>query len=210
MAKKNDGSKESKETFEVEQSEPQQDVSPDYLIVMERQPQTLYPVAADKSIFVTAEHPGMAEDDITAAMLPISWETPGQARGRGRKQAQSQEEQMETITVRGSIGTARGFVEKCRRQITDFRLSVFETIEDKKKKVGSIRKYDSKNHGDNRSNREVYEHILTATQPLESLGERSFWDVVEGFLDSVAGRESDVAEDFDDLKKELPQLVSNT
>jgi len=205
MAQENDSSKGSKKTFDVEQSEPKQDVSLDYLIVMERQPQTLYPVAADKSIFVTAEHPGMAEDDITAAMLPISWETPGQARGRGRKQAQSQEEQMETITVRGSIGTARGFVEKCRRQITDFRLPVME----KEGKV-KIRKYNSKNRGDNRSNREVYEHILTATQSLESLGERSFWDVVEGFLDSVAGRESDVAEDFDDLKKELPQLVSNT
>ena len=205
MAQENDSSKGSKKTFDVEQSEPKQDVSLDYLIVMERQPQTLYPVAADKSIFVTAEHPGMAEDDITAAMLPISWETPGQARGRGRKQDQSQEEQMETITVRGSIGTARGFVEKCRRQITDFRLPVME-----KKGEVKVRKYDSKRGGDNRSNREVYEHILTATQPLESLGERSFWDVVEGFLDSVAGRESDVAEDFDDLKKELPQLVSDT
>ena len=83
MAQENDSSKGSKKTFDVEQSEPKQDVSPDYLIVMERQPQTLYPVAADKSIFITAEHPGMAEDDITAAMLPISWDTPGQARGRG-------------------------------------------------------------------------------------------------------------------------------
>jgi len=194
-----------KEDQQKEKSEPKQDVAPDYLIVMERRPQTLYPIASDRSVFITAVHPGMAEDDITAAMLPISWQTSGQARGRGRKQDQSQGEQAETITVRGSIGAARAFVEKCRHQITDFRLPVIE-----KEDEVSVRKYDSKNRGDNRSNREVYEGILQSTQAVESLGERSFWDVVEGFLDSVAGRESDAAEDFGDLKKELPQLVSDT
>ena len=54
MSKEKDESKETKETFEVEPSESKQDVSPDYLVVMERQPQTLYPVASDKSIFITA------------------------------------------------------------------------------------------------------------------------------------------------------------
>jgi len=188
-----------KEEQQEEQSKPKQDVSPDYLVVMERRPQTLYPVASDKSIFITAVHPGMAEDDITAAMLPMSWQTPGRTRRRG--QAQTQEE---TITVKGSVGTARAFVEKCRRQIIDFRLSVMEKDGEVK-----VRKYDPENGGDNRSNREVYEGILQSTQPIESLGGRSLWDVVEGFLDSVAGRGTDVAEDFDDLKKELPQLVSD-
>jgi len=200
MGKENDSFKLEEEEQKEEQSELKQDVSPDYLIVMERRPQTIYPIASDKSVYVTAQHPGLAEDDITAAMLPISWQTPA---GRGRGKAQPQEEQTETLTVRGSVGTARAFVEKCRHQITDFRLPVEEKGEAK------IRKYDSKNRGDNRSNREVYESLLWMTKPLKSLGERSFWDVVEGFLDSVAGRESDTAEDFDDLKKELPQLVSD-
>jgi len=191
-----------KEEQQEEQSEPKQDVSPDYLVVMEHRPQTLYPVASDKSIFITAVHPGMAEDDITAAMLPISWQTPGRA--RGRRQAQTQEARAEAITIKGSVGTARAFVEKCRHQITDFRLPVMEKDGEVK-----VRKYDPKNGGDNRSNREVYEGILQSTQPIESLGNQSLWDVVEGFLDSVAGRGTDAAEDFDDLKKELPQLVSD-
>ena len=187
---------------EEEQSVPKQDVSPDYLIVMERRPQTLYPVASDRSIFITAVHPGLAEDDITSALMGVSWQTPGQSR-RGER-GQPQGEQLETITVHGSVGTARGFVEKCLRQITDFRLPVLE-----KKGVAGIRKHDPKNGGENRSNREIYEHMLTATQPLKSLNDRSWWDVIEGFLDSVAGRGTEVAEDFDDLKKELPQLVSD-
>ena len=201
MAKEND-SFDLEEEQKEEQSQPKQDVSPDYLIVMEHRPQTLYPVASDKSIFITAVHPGMAEDDVTAALMGVSWQTPGQ--GKRGERGQPQGEQSETITVHGSVGTARGFVEKCRRQITDFHLSVLEK-DDKVK----VRKHDSKNGGDNRSNREVYESLLWMTKPIESLGGRSFWDVVEGFLDSVAGRETDVAEDFDDLKKELPQLVSD-
>jgi len=204
MAKEND-SFDLEEEQKEEQSQPKQDVSPDYLVVMEHRPQTLYPVVSNESIFITAVHPGMAEDDVTAALMGVSWQTPGQGRrGKRGERGQPQGEQLETITVHGSVGTARGFVEKCRRQITDFRLPVME-----KKGEVKVRKYDSKNGGDNRSNREVYEHILTATQPIESLEERSFWDVVEGFLDSVAGRETDTAEDFDDLKKELPQLVSD-
>ncbi len=200
MAKENNNTEEQQE----EQSEPKLDISPDYLIVMERRPQTLYPVASDRSIFITAEHPGMAEDDITAAMMPLSFQTAGKAQRRGR--TQPQEEQMETMTVQGSIGTARAFVEKCRHQIIDFRLPIRETVDGDT----VIRKYDSKNRGDNRSNREVYESILGMVEPIASLEGRSFWDVVEGFLDLVAGRETDVAEDFDDLKKELPQLVSDS
>ena len=195
MAKEKDTTKE-----QQEQSDPKQDISPDYLIVMERRPQTLYPVASNKSIFITAVHPGMAEDDITAAMLPISWNAPG--RTRGRKRNQPQEEETE-VMMHSAARPAYAFVEKCRYQITDFRLSIEE---DGKIKV---RKYDSKNRGDNRSNREVYESILWMTKSIKSLGDMSWWDVVEGFLDSVAGRETDTAEDFDDLKKELPQLVSD-
>ena len=169
---------------------------------MERRPQTLYPIASDKSVFITAVHPGVAEDDVTAATMPISWDTPGRTR---RQRGQPQEEQLETITVRGSVGTARAFVMKCLRQITDFRLPVEERNGEVK-----IRKHDPRNNGDNRGNLEVYEHILTSVEPLDILAERTFWDVVEGFLDSVAGRGGDVAEDFEDLKKELPQLVSDT
>jgi len=198
MDQENNSSEGSKESFEVEQ----QDVSPDYLIVMERRPQTLYPVASDKSIFITAVHPGMAEDDITAAMMGISWQAPG--RDRHGKRGQPQGEQSEAITMYGKTGAARGFVEKCYRQITDFRLLAME----ENGEVG-VRKYEPKNDGNNRSNREVYESILRMTEPVESLDGQSIWDVVEGFLDSVAGRETDTAEDFDDLKKELPQLVSD-
>ena len=202
MAQENNNSEDSKKAFEVEQSEPKQGVSHDYLIVMERRPQTLYPIASDKSVFITAVHPGMAEDDITAAMLGISWQSPG--RGKRSKRGQPQGEQSEAITMYGKTGAARGFVEKCYRQITDFRLLVQEENGEE-----GIRKYEPKNDGNNRSNREVYESILMSTQPIKSLGDQSYWDVVEGFLDSVAGRETDTAEDFDELKKDLPQLVSD-
>ena len=61
---------------------------------MERRPQTLHPIPSvdgglDESFFITAQHPGMAEDDIDAAALGMQLKTSGpRRRGKRRKRGE--------------------------------------------------------------------------------------------------------------------------
>lgn len=163
-----------------------EDVSESYVLSMRTPQATLNLSESDPSKhYITAKHPGVNEDDIWATAVPLSMQAPA-----GQNRAE-----MGNVTVTGNVSAAKGFIAKCVYQIVDYAIGVEELDGTVK-----VRRWDSANGGDNGVNREVYTQFLQAEHR----------DLVEGFLDMVAGRDTDAQRDFEELKKERPQLLNTS
>lgn len=92
--------------------------------------------------------------------------------------------------VKGQVHFNPGayFLAKCRYQIMDFALPLVP----KGKTAQVLMRYDSANGGANKSNQEVYEAILYS--PKQGLRE-----MIEDYLDAVAGREAGADYEWDAL-----------
>jgi len=183
----------SKKEDEQEISEPQ-DASPSYLVVMDQVEQTLYLPETNEEAYIRARDPGMHEDQIAAAQMPLTMKG-----GRLRAQKKNRGE-IEDVVVTGNVAAASAFVAKCIYQITDYRLPVL--------KEGKVawRRFNPSNDGDNHENRQLYVRMLAPPKP----GEPPVADLIESFLDYVAGRGTPAQEDFEALLVEHPQLLATS
>lgn len=171
---------------EKEQQPETEDVSEGYVLSMGVPRKTLHLLDfRPEPGFIIAVHPGIHEDDIWAAGVPLTMQAPA-----GGKRAQ-----VGNVMVTGNISAAKGFVAKCVYQIVDYSIPVQEL--DGRKRT---RRWDSGNKGDNDANREVYAQLLQAP----------FRDIIEGFLDMMAGRDTETQHDFEELKNVQPQLLSTS
>lgn len=131
--------------------------------------------------YVTAKPAGIGNDDIIARGTDIRF---GDTKG----------------TSGGSMFLRPGaaFVGKCIVQITDFAIPVAD--EDGKHQT---MRYKSENNGDNYHNRRLYERLLTKEAA-------EIRHLLEGFLDSIDGRDTDAQTDFDDAKNAQPLLLTTS
>lgn len=184
------------------------EVSPSYMIVLGQRELTLrfpqFDFASD--IYVRARPTLLEEDDIAQAALSVRWDqkpVPAgnrkarRARGERGKQ-QSQPEDTETLKMQAAISPGGAFVAKCLAQVTDYRFPVLE----RKASKPTYRTYNDRNRGDNEDNREIYEHLL---QP----GAESFRELIEQFLDYVAGRGTEAQEEFEAFLAEQPRVLAD-
>lgn len=191
-----------------ERDETPTEVSPSYMIVLGQREMTLrfpqFDFASD--IYLRARPTLLEEDDIAQAAMAVQWEqkpVPSgsrkarRARGeRGKKQEQPEE--VETLKMQAAISPGSAFVAKCLVQITDYRFPVVERGASKP----TFRTYNDRNHGDNDDNREIYEHLL---QP----GAHAFRELIEQFLDYVAGRGTEAQQEFEAFLVEQPRVVAD-
>lgn len=174
------------EQTEEQKQDELQDVSESYVVSMKVAQATLnLPSPPSEKLFVTAVHPGIHEDDISAAAVPLSYNAG----------AESNQARIGGIVVSGGVAPAKGFVAKCTYQIVDYAIAVQELNGDER-----VRRWDSSKGGDNETNRQMYVQLLQAP----------FRDMIEGFLDMMAGRDTDAALDFEELKNAQPQLLTTS
>lgn len=191
-----------------ERDETPTEVSPSYMIVLGQRELTLRFPQFDftSEVYVRARPTLLEEDDIAQAAMAVRWEqkpTPAgsrkarRARGeRGKKQ--DQPEEVETLKMQAAISPGSAFVAKCLAQITDYRIPVLE----KGASRSTFRTYNDRNRGDNDDNREIYEFLL---QP----GADSFREMIEQFLDYVAGRGTEAQEEFEAFLAEQPRVLAD-
>ena len=170
---------ENEATYEVE---PPQEVSEPYLVAMYEDDAIYVFPGGDERYFFTAKHPGLDEDRIKAAMAP------GAALRRVGKGNEMDAD------IRMVQSTEAGFVEKCIRQITNYRFMAAER-DDK----GNVRKVErefrpgARGSGDTEFNRETYTAWLKSKLRSE----------MEEVLDRVACRTDDAQEDMTALGEGL-------
>ena len=152
----------------------------DFVLSLEDEPQVLrihdFAPRNDPKYFISARHPGLNEDKVLRA--GGGWVTPI---NRQAQRTQEVEQRLEQTP-----GAA--FLAKCRYQIEDFLLPMGPGKPD----VG----FDPSKGGWGERNQEVYRSILKQTGKGGRLG---LLEIVEGFLDFVAGRETMLAETYADL-----------
>jgi len=175
----------SKAKKDEEKKQVPKDVSESYVVSMGVPTETLNIPDIDGA-FITAAHAGIHEDEIGAAAVPLSMK---------RASDGKEHEQIGGMTLTGNLAPAKGFVAKCIYQITDFSVRVEELNGQIR-----VRRWDSSKAGDNKANRELYVQLLQAP----------FRNTIEGFLDMMAGRDTEAQKDFEELKKEQPQLLSTS
>lgn len=191
-----------------ERDETPTEINPQYMIVLGQRELTLrfpqFDFASD--VYVRARPTLLEEDDIAQAAFAVQWDQkaagPGnrkarRARGERGKQ-QSQPEEVETLHMKAAISPGGAFVAKCLAQITDYRIPVLE----KGSSRPTFRTYSDRNRGDNDDNREIYEFLL---QP----GAESYRELIEQFLDYVAGRGTEAQEEFEAFLAEQPRVLAD-
>jgi len=129
--------------------------------------------------FITARHPGIEEDEIAAAFFDFG----------------GLQETDEAQVLTGDVYRIGGYLKKCVVQITAFCLPVTGINGDERQQV-----WDPKNGGDNEDNRTIYLRLL---DPALKVGpdEEALGDMLQGFLDAVAGRGTEIAEKHEEQKK---------
>jgi hypothetical protein len=157
-----------------------EDVTPEYLVIMYEEDATWEFPGSGGKYFITAKHPGLAQDKIRSAMAP----------GGSVRQTKQGTESSLTLATQ----TEAGFVEKCVWQITDYRFlarvkdeSGRISVEERAYRTGSA------GNGDTKHNRESYTAWLRTP----------FRDEIEAFLDRLGARSAGVEEDLADLGEGL-------
>lgn len=184
------------------------EVSPSYMIVLGQREQTLrfpqFDFATD--VYVRARPTLLEEDDIAQAAMSVRWEQKAVAggnrkarRARGdRSKKQEQPTEAETLRMQAAISPGSAFVAKCLAQITDYRFPVVERGSSKP----TMREFNDRNRGDNDDNREIYENLL---QP----GAEPYRELIEQFLDYVAGRGTEAQEEFEAFLVAQPRVLAD-
>lgn len=137
---------------------------------------------ASPESFIEAKGTGIKEDQVTAAAAHINISGGGSGGNRAARRKNKRE-------GRGGddvLATPRpfhGFIAKCRVQITGFKLVA---------KMGSTGQIVTREFGDATQNDEIFVSWL---QP----GNERMKDLVEGFLDKLAGRDTPTQKDFEAL-----------
>jgi len=147
-------------------------LSEDLLVALDKRVATLRFAGYD-GMFVEAEEPGVKEGEIHRAAMGV------QARG-GRNAKDTDD-----IEVSIGMNPYAAFIAKCECQIVDFCLPCATG------EATTSKRFEPKNNGRNRSNTEVYQGLQRTHGVKEA---------IEGFLDEVAGRDTDSAADFEALK----------
>jgi hypothetical protein len=200
------------DTQEGAQAEPQErpHVSIGFVVPLYDEPETMHlPGSDDGTYFITAQRCSLKDED-KIAQAGYKMAASGQKVKRGQ-----------AVDIVGALAPGEVFFEKCTRQITDFCLPVRVKDNRTGKVSNQDMRYNAANRGDNSDNRKVYEFMadeririktetLTEKQALaladsdedEPL-DVSLRDVVEGFLDTVHGRDTDAREDFSRLGNAL-------
>lgn len=142
------------------------------------------PTAAADS-FVQARATGVREDDIIAESS--HYELKGMAGGNREARRAARKGKDVQAQVVGTVSPQRAFLAKCRVQITDYRLKAREPQEQGGRVI--TRTYNAQNPG---ANDEIYASWLLP-------GNERMRDLVEGYLDHVAGRGTPAEEDFEAL-----------
>lgn len=185
------------------------EVSPSYMIVLGQRELTLrfpqFDFASD--IYLRARPTLLEEDDIAQAALSVRWDQkPVQAGNRKARRARGERgkkkgepEEPEVLKMQAAISPGGAFVAKCLAQVTDYRIPVLEKGASKP----TCRAYNDRNHGDNDENREIYEYLL---QP----GAESYRDLIEQFLDYVAGRGNEAQAEFEAFLAEQPRVLADS
>ena len=193
----------SPDPLDVETCEPAE-VSPAYMIVLDQREETLrFPqFNYDRSFYVRARPTLLEEDRVAQEALSLRWEQAAPAGGnRSQRRAQGQRGKQtpgtdEPLLMQAAISPNRAFVAKCVAQVTDFRLPILE----RGATQPTVRTFNERREGDNESNREIYEYLLQR-------GATPFRQLIEQFLDFVAGRETDAQADFEAFLAAHPQLL---
>ena len=126
----------------------------------------------DSKYYISAQHPFDKEDKIRNKTMQFAMS--------GKKEAD-----IEGSHITGNVCAAAAFVEKCICQITGFKIPA-------KNENGNIVdiEYNPASRGDNRENKRVYTTLLASP----------FMQIVDGFLDTVAGRDTASSEMWNELK----------
>lgn len=181
-------------------SEESTNVNPSYMFVIGQKELTLHfpQFDYDPKVYVRAKPTLLEEDDIAQAAFALQWEQKAmpanrQERRQARKKGISGEE---ALQMKASLSPGYAFVAKCIAQITDYQLPVREAG----REDVQYRTYNGRNNGDNEANKEIYKNLL---QP----GAEAFRDLIEQFLDYVAGRGTEAQEDFEAFLAEQPRVL---
>jgi len=189
-------------------------VSVGFVIAMMDEEETLVWPGTDGTYYITAKRCGVKDEDAIAntAMQLI---LPNRSSARGQE-----------VEMVGSVAAGMAFVEKCVRQITAFRIPVKMRDHATGQVLQRDMVYNPANGGDNRENRRFYEFLAdernrvtadTLTPEQKALigvdADRldvSARDMVEGFLDTVQGRNTPAQKDFERLGNALMVSRSTT
>jgi len=181
---------------EVEQAEEHQFpvASSSFIVAIGEQPVPALKIAAfadgaPAEWFVQAKHPRGDEAKIRDAGVGVTIDygpAQNRAQRRGKRVAEGQAAAPKGIMRQDPDAH---FLAKCRYQITGFALPA--------RKVGSdgsptLTRFDIKDYGWNQGNIDVYEAVLYAP-------DQTFRNLLEDYLDWVAGRDLDTQYDFEAL-----------
>lgn len=182
-------------------AETPREVSPGYLMVLGQKSETLYfpQLGFDRSFYITARPTLLDEDKISQEAVVLKWEQAAPVAQNRAQRRHGGGEAAAPMQMQAAVSPNRAFVAKCAAQITDFRFPVIEQGE----RTPTIRKYNEANGGDNAANREIYETFLAR-------GMEELRDLIEQFLDFVAGRGTDAQADFEAFLAAQPQLLAGS
>lgn len=161
---------------DASQSDAPTDVSEGYLLSMDDALVTWDIPGWGGKYFIEAKHPGLGEDKVQRAAVKLN--------------IQQGDNKVEDVRIIGDVATAQAFVEKCATQITSFCLPAQENGKPTDKK------WSPANEGDNRDNRRLYVRLLASKSEIEG---KAFPELLAGFLDQVAGRDTPAREDYEAL-----------
>ena len=179
------------------------EVSDGIATAMDVQDATLLFEAEDfnPEFFIRAVGTALDEDDILNASVQYRFDQQQEPK-KGRRQAKKAKKAQMGTTMQASamMNPRKAFVAKCEAQITDFSMKFIEDDGTKGGKV-VVRRYDKGSSVADRDNRACYVSWVMSETMRE---------LVEGFLDRLAGRGTDAQEDFEDLLFEQPQLLKTS
>lgn len=172
-----------------------EEVSASFVVALGNREQTLlFPqFKYDPRYYVRAQGTTVNEDEVTTALLPARMSPGGMALNRAQRRGK-QPVEGGSLSIDFAPRVNSAFIAKCLVQITGFCFPVRE-------KSGKVvnRQYDPAGGGDNANNREIYAAFLTPGN--------EFAAQLVGFLDYVAGRNSDAQADFEAFLAAHPQSL---
>lgn len=157
------------------------------------------------AVFIEAQHPMEQSDRVSRAGVEVELQdVPVQPGRTGKKRHKDQRAQQQRAGGGSKafvhISPVQAFLAKCLSQITDFRLLYREKDAQREGEFRDvICRYDADNDGDNEANRRIYRWFLRS----------DYLDQITGFLDLVAGLDTQSTKDLLAAKKEQPQLLTD-